>query len=187
VKTSATARVVMRELHRLRIREDALQIPKAEAEALYDLVLRRKCKLGVEVGTSYGYSALHLGAALEQNGGILHTIDIKKEKFDAARKSFEKAGMSDVIVSHLGDARRVLPAIPGEFDFVFLDADKKQIEQYFDLAWPRIKPGGMLLTDNVTTHPELVPFVQFLHRLPNATSGTLQVGNGVEVTYKKAK
>jgi caffeoyl-CoA O-methyltransferase len=186
VKASTAARAVMRELHRLRIREDAMQIPRTEAEALHDLVLKNDCKLGVEIGTSYGFSALHFAAALRQTGGKLHTIDIKKKKCDAARLSFIRAGMDDIITCHLGDARDVIPIIPGEFDFAFLDADKKQIHAYFDLVWPRLKIGGMMLTDNVATHPELVPFVDFLHRLPDADSGTMQIGNGVEVTYKKA-
>lgn len=187
MKTTAAARAVMRELDRLRIREDAWQVPRAEAEALYDLIVSRKCKLGVEIGTSYGYSALHFAAALAQTGGILHTIDISRKKYDASREAFKRAGFGDIIVSHLGDARRVLPAILGGFDFVFLDADKEQIREYFKLVWPRINPGGMLLTDNINTHPELVPFVQLLHRLPDAKSSTLQVGNGLEVTYKKNK
>jgi predicted O-methyltransferase YrrM len=186
VKASAAARAVMRELHRLRIRDDAWQIPRTEAEALHDLVLRRQCKLGVEIGTSYGYSALHFAAALRQTGGRLHTIDIRKKKCDAARQAFERAGLDDIITCHLGDARDVIPIIPGQFDFAFLDADKQQIHEYFDLIWPRLRIGGMMLTDNVATHPELVPFVDFLHRLPDAESGTLQIGNGVEVTYKKA-
>jgi predicted O-methyltransferase YrrM len=187
VKTTAAARVVMRELERLRIREDALQVPRDEAEALYDLILARKCKVGVEIGTSYGYSGLHLAAALAQTGGILHTIDISRKKYDASREAFKRAGFTDIIVSHLGDARRVLPVILGNFDFVFLDANKEQIKEYFKLVWPRINAGGMMLTDNVNTHPELIPFVQSLHRLPDARSSTLAVGNGVEVTYKKTR
>jgi predicted O-methyltransferase YrrM len=187
VKTTAAARAVLRELHRLRIREDAWQIPRSEAEVLYDLVLKHNCKLGVEIGTSYGYSGLHIAAALAQTGGVLHTIDISRKKYDASREAFKRAGFGDIIVSHLGDARRVVPAILGNFDFVFLDADKQNIKEYFNLVWPRIQPGGILLTDNVSTHPELMPFVSFLHRLPDARSGTIQVGNGLEVTNKKAK
>jgi len=187
VKTTAAARAVMRELDRLRIRDDAWQIPRGEAEAIYDLIVERDCKLGVEIGTSYGYSALHIAAALAQTGGILHTIDISRKKYDASRQAFKRAGFSDIIVSHLGDARRVVPAILGNFDFVFLDADKEQIKEYFNMVWPRINPGGMLLTDNVNTHPELVPFVQSLHRLRDARTSTLGVGNGLEVTTKKTR
>jgi predicted O-methyltransferase YrrM len=185
MNVSPQTRIVMDELDRLRTRDDAWQIPRPEAEALYDLVLRHQYKLGVEIGTSYGYSGLHFAAALSHTGGKLHTIDISQKKFDASRQAFARAGLSNLIVSHLGDALIVLPTIPGDFDFAFLDATKDETRAYFDLVWPRIRPGGVVLTDNITTHPELKPYVQFLRGLPDATSHTLEVGNGVEVTQKK--
>jgi predicted O-methyltransferase YrrM len=185
MKVSRAARKVMDELDHLRTREDAWQIPRDEAEALYELVVKHQYTLGVEIGTSYGYSGLHFAAALSQTGGKLHTIDVSQKKFDASRKAFLEAGVEGAIVSHLGDAREVLPTIVGRFDFAFLDANKEQSREYFDLVWPRIRAGGVMLTDNITTHAELQPFVRFLRELPDAESSTLAIGNGVEVTFKK--
>jgi predicted O-methyltransferase YrrM len=181
---SKATSAVMDELDRLRTRDDAWQIPRDEARALYDLVLKHRYKTGVEIGTSYGFSALHFAAALRDTGGTLHTIDISPKKYDASRDAFERAGLSDIIVSHLGDALNILPTILGDFDFAFLDAAKDQSRSYFKLTWPRIRVGGVLLTDNVTTHEELAAFVKFLRAQPDAKSSTLSVGNGVEVTYK---
>jgi caffeoyl-CoA O-methyltransferase len=175
---------VMDELDRLRTRDDAWQVPREEAEALYELVLNKHFKLGVEIGTSYGYSGLHFGAAMRKTGGKLHTIDINKKKFDSSRQSFEKAGLTDCIVSHFGDARTVLPTITGRFDFAFLDANKPQTREYFDLVWPRLEPGGVVLTDNINTNPELGSFVKFVRQVAGAKSSTLEIGNGVEVTIK---
>jgi predicted O-methyltransferase YrrM len=185
MKVSPAARKVMDELDHLRTRDDAWQIPRAEAEALYELVLSHQYTLGVEIGTSYGYSGLHFAAALAQTGGKLHTIDVSQKKFDASRLAFERAGLPETIINHLGDARNVLATIVGRFDFAFLDAVKEQTREYFNLVWPRIRPGGVVLTDNVTTHASLQPFVRFLRSLPDADSSTLKIGNGVEVTFKK--
>src|SRR5580704_10645787 len=71
-------------------RDDTWQIPRIEGELLYQIALATRAKLIVEVGTSYGFSGLFWAAALQQTGGILHTIDISQKKFDASRRHFER-------------------------------------------------------------------------------------------------
>ncbi|HZK80106.1 MAG TPA: class I SAM-dependent methyltransferase, partial [Humisphaera sp.] len=93
--------------------DDAWQIPRIEGEFLYQVALASQAKLIVEVGTSYGFSGLFWSAALQQTGGMLHTIDIAQKKFDASRKHFERAGVGKYIVNHLGDALIELPKIAG--------------------------------------------------------------------------
>src|SRR5687768_8016740 len=115
------------ELDRLRgERDDHWQVPRVEGELLYQIALASNARLIVEAGTSYGFSGLFWGAALKQTGGVLHTIDNDPYKVESSRKTFERAGLGDVVVNHPGNARDVLPAVKGEIDIVFLDAGNKR-------------------------------------------------------------
>ena len=168
--------------------DDAWQIPRIEGEFLYQVALASQAKLIVEVGTSYGFSGLFWSAALQQTGGVLHTIDIAQKKFDASRKYFERAGVGKYIINHLGDALTELPKIAGPIDIAFIDgSDKHSSEQYFELIWPKLRVGGSVLTDNTKTHPaDLAGFVQFVRSRADATSIDIPIGNGVEWTTKLA-
>lgn len=102
----------------------------------------------LEIGTYTGYSALCLAEGLNKNGE-LHTIDINEELADIQRKYFGLSPYKDQIHTHLGSATDILPELSGGFDLVFIDADKPNYPAYFDLIIDKIKPGGILLTDNV--------------------------------------
>lgn len=102
----------------------------------------------LEVGTFTGYSALCLAEGLA-TGGELHTIEGNAEVAYLARRYFADAGMSDRIHLHLGDAVQLIPSLPGEFDLVFLDANKREYPRYYELVIERLRPGGLLLADNV--------------------------------------
>jgi len=166
-------------------RKDHWQIPRIEGELLHQIALAAGCKLIVEVGTSYGFSGLFWGAALKQTGGKLHTIDIDPRKVELSRATFAKAGLEDVVVNHLGDARQILAGIPGPVDLAFIDADKPSCQAYFDLGWPKIRAGGSVITDNATTHKtELAPYIAYLRGRLDATSSEVALGNGIEWTIK---
>jgi predicted O-methyltransferase YrrM len=176
---------LIEELDFLRTRSDAWQIPRVEGEMLHQLALSIGAKKIVEVGTSYGFSGLFWGAALSRTGGVLHTIDADARKFKMLSEVFQKAGLRDIIVSHHGDARFVLEAIEGPIDIAFIDADKFSTQTYFDLLWQKIRPGGMVLTDNATTHREqLAEFCKIVRSRVDAVSTEIPVGNGIEWTVK---
>src|SRR5213075_3043523 len=93
------------ELDRLRAtRDDAWQIPRVEGDLLYHIALSMKAQTIVEVGTSYGFSALHWAKALQRTGGQLHTIDRDEKKFNSSREIFARAGVESLVTNHLGDA-----------------------------------------------------------------------------------
>lgn len=166
-------------------KDDAWQIPRVEGELLHHIALSAGAKVVVEVGSSYGFSGLFWGAAMQQTGGKLHTIDISEKKFEASKATFAKAGLGDVIVNHLGDAQEVLKRIAGPIDIAFIDADKPACRAYFDLVWPKLRAGGAVLTDNATTHrAELAEYIKHLRSLPDASSVEVAVGNGIEWTIK---
>lgn len=109
----------------------------------------------LELGTYTGYSAISLSKGL-QDGGMLHTIDIDPYLQDMRNKYWKDAGIAHKITQHLGDAKDIIPKIKGAFDLVFIDADKKSYNQYFDLVVDRIPSGAFIIADNVLFHGEVV-------------------------------
>ncbi len=102
----------------------------------------------LEIGTYTGYSAICMARGMQPNGA-LHTIDIKEELFDFARKYFILAGFENKIKQHTGDALEMIPQIDSTFDLIFIDADKCNYPRYFDLVVEKLKVGGLLVADNV--------------------------------------
>ena len=102
----------------------------------------------LEIGTYTGYSALCLCEGMQDNG-VLHTIDIKEELVDFQRKHFDKSPWGNQIVQHLGQAVDIIPNIDAKFDLVFIDADKENYINYFELIVPKMNKGGIILSDNV--------------------------------------
>ena len=102
----------------------------------------------LEIGTYTGYSAICLAAGL-QEGGELHTIDINEELQDMQQKYFEKAGLTHCIHAHTGDALELIPTLDKKFDLVFIDADKVNYANYYELVFDKLRKGGFILADNV--------------------------------------
>ena len=105
-------------------------------------------KIIVEIGTYTGYSALCLAEGLAE-GGMLHTIDIDPYLPEMVHRYVEKAGMLDRITMHHQPALQIIPTLPGPFDLVFIDADKQNYPNYFDAVIDRVRPGGLIIADNV--------------------------------------
>ena len=102
----------------------------------------------LEIGTYTGYSALCLCEGLHERG-FLHTIDIKEELHDFQRKYFDKSPWGKKITQHIGDATAIIPQLDITFDLVFIDADKENYINYFNLIVPKMNKGGVILSDNV--------------------------------------
>jgi caffeoyl-CoA O-methyltransferase len=101
----------------------------------------------LEIGTYTGYAALCLCEGLSENG-TLHTIDIKEELYDFQRKYFDRSPWGKQIVQHLGNALDIIPTL-GTFDLVFIDADKENYINYYNMIVPKMSKGGIILSDNV--------------------------------------
>mgnify|MGYP003637270597 FL=1 len=102
----------------------------------------------LEIGTYTGYSALCLCEGMQDNGQ-LHTIDIKEELVDFQRKHFDKSPWGKQIFQHLGSAIDIIPTLDIKFDLVFIDADKENYLNYWELIVPKMNKGGIILSDNV--------------------------------------
>ena len=102
----------------------------------------------LEIGTYTGYSAICLAEGLS-NDGLLHTIDINEELSEMQRKFFDRSGFGDKIIQHTGDALKIIPELDQVFDLIFIDAEKKMYDAYFEAVIKKTRPGSIILTDNV--------------------------------------
>ena len=112
------------------------------------LVKIRQPKKILEIGTFTGYSAIAMAMGLGE-GGIIDTIDIDEEKKSVIEDFIAKAGLGDKINLHIGDARSIINNLAGPYDFVFIDADKKNYSIYYDMVIDKVSKGGVILADNM--------------------------------------
>jgi len=109
----------------------------------------------LEIGTYTGYSTLCIAKGLNP-AGMIHTIDKNEELLQIQNKYFEKSGLRNKIKQYTGNALAIIPKLKFDFDMVFLDADKENYVKYLELISPILKPGGVLLTDNVLWHGKIL-------------------------------
>lgn len=102
----------------------------------------------IEVGTYTGYSALCMSEGLKKNG-LLHTIDINEEHTSVAKKYFDRSKYVKNIKQHIGNALDVIPTLQCNFQLAFIDADKENYSNYFDLIIEKIDVSGYIIADNV--------------------------------------
>ncbi len=102
----------------------------------------------LEIGTYTGYSGICMARGLSKNGKLI-TLDINDELETMVRGFFDESGLADQIDYRLGNALEIIPTLPGPFDMVFIDADKSNYVNYYDLVIDKMNPGGIILADNV--------------------------------------
>ncbi len=149
----------------------------------------------LEIGTYTGYATLCLCEGMQQEG-ITHTIDIKEELIDFQRKYFDKSPWGTQIIQHLGEAVSIIPTITEKFDLVFIDADKENYINYYELIVPKMNKGGIILSDNVlwsgkvveTLNPKdtstkiLLEYNQLLKNDPRVETVLLPIRDGLTVS-----
>ena len=133
-------------------RTNHAQMLVGREEGLYlrDFVVRNNCKRILEIGTFTGYSLACLADGAKTLGGRVDAIEINKELDYIIEEGLKRAGVSELVKVSYGDALEILPSIAEEYDLVFIDADKRQYPQYYELTLPLVKPGGYILADNVS-------------------------------------
>jgi predicted O-methyltransferase YrrM len=114
-----------------------------------------KPKRILEIGTFTGYSALCLAKGLDKEG-ILHTIELRKEDASTAKSFFERSFLKEKIILHIGEALRIIDELQEPWDLVFIDADKENYINYFNLVLPKLKVNGFILADNVLFHGQVL-------------------------------
>ena len=151
---------------------EARKLPLVDAEvgALLQVLARAAgARRILEIGTAIGYSGIWLARALPPDGMLL-TMEMNAERAREARANFERAGVADRTSVIVGDAQRMLAKVAGPFDLIFQDGDKVQYEPMLDRLVQLLRPGGLLVTDNVLWDGEVVPgFVRSPRRDPKDT------------------
>lgn len=166
-----------------------LNTTPGDARFLRIMIVAAQCKRGVEVGTATGYGALLMGMAFERTGGHLFTIDIDPKMVAAAREHIEKMDLTDSVTVLEGDALKVMPELEGKYDFVFIDALKKDYFNYFKAIAPKLQPGAVIIADNVIRFKdEMKDFLDFMENDPHFDMQIIQCseekGDGMAVIVK---
>lgn len=152
----------------------------------------------LEIGTYTGYSALCLAEGMQSNG-VLHTIDVNEELVDFQRKYFDKSGYGKQIHQYLGDALEIIPKLDTTFDLVFIDADKENYSNYFNVIIDKLNNGGIIISDNVlwsgkvlettfkkddTSTPALIEYNALLKKDKRIETVVLPIRDGLTISRK---
>ena len=126
--------------------------PRMLSGHLQGRILKMFCRMlrprrVLEIGTYTGYATLCMAEGLEE-GALIHTLEINDEMEDFIMKYLKQSPHQDKIRVHFGDALNIIPALGETFDLVFIDADKRLYSEYFDLVFPMVRAGGLILADN---------------------------------------
>jgi predicted O-methyltransferase YrrM len=165
---------------------DRLAVSEEDGRFLRVMVASSGAKHVLEIGGAYGYSAIWMGLGLRQTGGRLTSIEYDSARAKVATENIRKAGLADIVTVVPGDAFAQIPRLDGTFDFVFLDAWKRDYKKFFDLVMPRLKPGGVFLAHNVVNkRSEMRDFLEAIQNDPNVfTTIVRPSGEGMSVSYK---
>ena len=129
----------------------------------------------LELGTFTGYSALCLAEGIAPDG-VVHTIEIDDELEDFIRAHFDASEYGSRIVLHIGDAEQIIPTLDTRFDLVFIDANKRQYVEYYNLVMPHLAPGGFIIADNTLWYGKVA---EQLPKMDAQTQGIIDFNNRV--------
>ena len=164
-----------------------MNVPPEDGRLLYDIIVERGYKRGLEIGTSNGYSGLWLGMAFQKTGGKLITLEIEPNRAKEAMENFTNAGLDGIIDSRICDAFKEIPSIEGEFDFIFIDAWKNDYMAFLNLVKDRVPKGGVITGHNVINgRYEMQDFLQAIQTDSRYETTIHKVsGQGISVSYIK--
>lgn len=152
----------------------------------------------LEIGTYTGYSALCLAEGMQEEGRLI-TIEVNEELEYRIQSYFDQSGYRDQLELHIGDASKLIPTLPFEWDMVFIDADKANYGNYFDLVIDRVAPGKFIVVDNVLWSGKvleknrekldkdteaIVAFNQYVHEDDRVSNVLFPVRDGIMILRK---
>ena len=165
---------------------DLLAVSEEDGRFLRVMVASSGATRALEIGGANGYSAIWIGLGLRQTGGKLTTIEYDPARAKVAAENIRKAGLSDIVTVVSGDGFKEIPKLTGEFDFVFLDAWKRDYKKFLDMVFPRLRPRGLFLAHNVVNkQSEMTDFLTAIRTDPRMFSSIVTPsGEGVSITMK---
>lgn len=155
--------------------------PRMLSGHLQGRILKMFCRMlrpqrVLEIGTYTGYATLCLAEGLE-TGGLVHTIEINDEMEDFIQKYLTQSPHQEKVRVHIGDAMKIIPQLDETFDMVFIDADKRLYCDYYDLVFPKVRPGGLILADNTLWDGKVI---EELHPSDKQTAGILAFNDKIK-------
>lgn len=167
-----------------------LNVPRSDGEYLKLMAESTGAKRALEIGSSNGYSAIWIGSGLEETGGQLWTIEIDAEVAKQCRANLAEAGLDKVVTSIEGDALKEIPKIEGPFDLVFIDAWKQDYDEYFNLIFPKLAEGGVVIAHNaIAQAKEMQAYLDLVKSHPELDTAIVSttMHDGMAVSYRKKK
>jgi len=164
-----------------------LAVSEEDGRFLRVLIATSKAKRALEIGGASGYSAIWIGMGLRETGGTLVTMEYDPTRAKELADNVKRAGLSDIVTVVPGDAFAHLPTLSGSFDFVFLDAWKKDYKRFLDLMLPRLNKGGVFVAHNVVNKKsEMGDFLDAIWKTPALwTTIVSPSSEGMSVSVKK--
>lgn len=165
---------------------DQLAVSEEDGRFLRVMAATSGATRALEIGGANGYSAIWIALGLRQTGGKLTTIEYDPARAKIAAENIRRAGLSEIVTVVPGDAFKEIPRLAGEFDFVFLDAWKRDYKRFFDLMYPRLRPRALFLAHNVVNkRDEMTDFLDAVQRNPSVISSIVSPsGEGMSITLK---
>jgi predicted O-methyltransferase YrrM len=166
-----------------------LNTTPGDAMMLRILIESAGAKRGVEVGSASGFGAVNMGIGFERTGGHLYTLEINPQSAKECRDNLKAVGLENTVTCIEGDALKTLPTLEGEFDFMFIDALKSDYMKYFKLLEPKLKPGAVIVADNVIRSARAMrDFLDFIQNSPDYDTviirASMEKNDGMSVSYK---
>ena len=166
-----------------------LNTTEGDAMMLRILAESSRAKRGVEIGSANGFGAINMGIAFERTGGHLYTLEIDPQSVKECRENLKKVGLENTVTCIEGDALKTLPTLEGEFDFVFIDALKQDYLKYLKLLEPKLKPGAVIVGDNVIQSARAMrDFLDYIQESPEYDTviirASMEKNDGISVSYK---
>jgi predicted O-methyltransferase YrrM len=164
-----------------------LAVSEEDGRFLRLLVASTRKQRALEIGGASGYSAIWIGLGLRETGGRLVTIEYDPGRAKELADNVRAAGLADLVTVVAGDAFKEVPRLDGAFDFVFLDAWKKDYKRFFDLVYPRLDKGGLFVAHNVVNkRSEMGDFLDAVQKQPSLwTTIVSPSGEGMSVSLKR--
>ena len=166
--------------------KDLLAVSEEDGRFLRLMIVSSGATRALEIGGASGYSAIWIGLGLRQTGGRLTTIEYDPARARTLAANIKRAELSDIVTVVSGDAFAEIPKIAGEFDFVFLDAWKRDYKRFFELVFPRLRTRGLFLAHNVVNkRSEMGDFLAAVQDNPAVMTTIVSPSSeGMSVTIK---
>lgn len=166
-----------------------LNTTPGDAMMLRILIESMHAKRGIEVGAASGFGAINMGIGFERTGGHLYSVEIDPRRAEDTKQNLAKVGLEKTVSVINGDALKVLPGLEGEFDFIFIDANKSDYFKYLKAIESKLKRGAVIVADNVIVSEKAMPdYLNYVKTSPGFDTviirSSMEKNDGMAISYK---